>query len=159
MFASGIVLRVTPVHTAVHNCKLAARITIPHFSVSSVRCFPKSDGEPANTTEPSSVSRALSLGSAAREFHGFLPFAHCNDREFCTSVSRAALRQNTPLPETEKGWKGTRPTGFPNRHLRDSWVVGFWRTDHAHHHDGRGLDNCLASMRGIALKAWRQRAR
>src|SRR3984893_6411793 len=105
MFASGIVLRVTPVHTAVHNCKLAARITIPHFSVSSVRCFPKSDGEPANTTEPSSGSRALSLGSAARKFHGFLPFAHCNDREFCTSVSRAAWDKIHRSPRLRKGGK------------------------------------------------------
>ena len=73
--------------------------------------------------------------------------------------SRAALGQNTPLPETDKGWKSTRPTGFPNRHFSDLWEVGFWRTDHAHHHDGRGLDNYFASIRGIALKAWRQRAR
>src|SRR6478672_2477928 len=27
----------------------------------------------------------------------------------------------------------------------------FWRTDHAHRHDGRGLDDCFASVRRIAV--------
>src|SRR3974390_3410195 len=32
----------------------------------------------------------------------------------------------------------------------------FWRADHAHHHDGRGLDDCFEGIRGIALAPWRQ---
>lgn len=29
-----------------------------------------------------------------------------------------------------------RVEGFPNHFFSDSWAVGFWRTDHAHGHDG-----------------------
>src|SRR6516164_42541 len=43
---------------------LAARITLPHFSVSSAMSLPKSAGEPASTTPPNSASRALIVGSA-----------------------------------------------------------------------------------------------
>ena len=43
---------------------LAARITLPHFSVSSAMSLPKSAGEPASTVPPKSASRALILGSA-----------------------------------------------------------------------------------------------
>src|SRR5262245_3564779 len=42
----------------------AARITLPHFSVSSAMSLPKSAGEPTNAVPPSSASRALILGSA-----------------------------------------------------------------------------------------------
>ena len=34
----------------------------------------------------------------------------------------------------------------------------FWRTDHAHYHDGRGLDDCFEGIRGIAPTLRRQRA-
>src|SRR5262245_44318638 len=43
---------------------LAARITLPHFSVSSAISLPKSLGEPGRTLPPRSASRALILGSA-----------------------------------------------------------------------------------------------
>src|SRR6266508_2990972 len=43
---------------------LAARITLPHFSVSSAMSLLKSAGEPTNAVPPSSASRALILGSA-----------------------------------------------------------------------------------------------
>src|SRR5262249_33513138 len=43
---------------------LAARITLPHFSVSAATKLPKSEGEPAITVPPRSASRALSWGSA-----------------------------------------------------------------------------------------------
>src|ERR1043166_6035879 len=43
---------------------LAARITLPHFSVSSSISFRKSAGEPARIMPPRSVSWALSFGSA-----------------------------------------------------------------------------------------------
>src|SRR5262245_59497221 len=41
----------------------AARITLPHFSVSSARRLPKSAGEPASSVPPSSISRVFSVGS------------------------------------------------------------------------------------------------
>src|SRR5262245_38821835 len=43
---------------------LAARITLPHFSVSSAMSLPKSAGEPGSTAPPRSASRAFILGSA-----------------------------------------------------------------------------------------------
>src|SRR6516162_244230 len=43
---------------------LAARITLPHFSVSSAMSLPKSAGEPGSTVPPRSASRALILGSS-----------------------------------------------------------------------------------------------
>src|SRR5262249_34907676 len=43
---------------------LAARITLPHFSVSSAMSLPRSAGEPASTIPPRSDRRALILGSA-----------------------------------------------------------------------------------------------
>ena len=43
---------------------LAARITLPHFSVSSAMYLPKSADEPPNGEAPTSASRALSVGSA-----------------------------------------------------------------------------------------------
>src|SRR6516162_3450552 len=43
---------------------LAARITLPHFSVSSAMNLPKSAGEPASIVPPKSASRAFILGSA-----------------------------------------------------------------------------------------------
>ena len=48
-----------------------------------------------------------------------------------------------------------RVEGFPNHFFSDSWAVGFWRTDYAHGHDGRGLDDCIAGVRGIAVAARR----
>src|SRR5215475_1447964 len=43
---------------------LAARITLPHFSLSSATSLPKSSGEPTSTLPPRSAMRALILGSA-----------------------------------------------------------------------------------------------
>jgi hypothetical protein len=43
---------------------LAARITLPHFSVSSAMSLPKSAGEPGRTVPPRSPNRAFILGSA-----------------------------------------------------------------------------------------------
>ena len=44
--------------------RLAVRMTLPHFSVSSAMSFPKSAGEPPSTVPPKSASRALIFGSA-----------------------------------------------------------------------------------------------
>src|SRR4029077_2083388 len=48
-------------------------------------------------------------------------------------------------------------TGFPNQYFCDSCEVGLWRTDHAHDHDGRRLDDRFAGIPGFALAARRQR--
>src|SRR5438132_2658154 len=42
----------------------AARITLPHFSVSSAMSLPKSAGESKSAVAPRSASRAFILGSA-----------------------------------------------------------------------------------------------
>src|SRR5262245_5974390 len=54
---------------------LAARTTLPHFSVSSAMNFPKSAGEPANTAHPRSVRRFFMLGSARAALISWLSFS------------------------------------------------------------------------------------
>src|SRR5215471_15173074 len=44
---------------------LRARITLPHFSISSAMSLPKSAGEPASARLPRSASCALNFGSAS----------------------------------------------------------------------------------------------
>src|SRR5262249_12521870 len=51
---------------------LAARITLPHFSVSSAMSFRKSAGEPGTTVAPKSAKRALIMGSARPAFTSLL---------------------------------------------------------------------------------------
>jgi len=46
----------------------AARITLPHFSVSSAISLPKSVGEPGSPVPPRSAIRALIFGSASASF-------------------------------------------------------------------------------------------
>jgi hypothetical protein len=76
---------------------------------------------------------------------------HCNNRNFSASRFLSGFENNIPLSALEKGWESRRSTGFPNRHLRDSWAVGFWRTDHANQDDGCGLDDGFAGVQGVAL--------
>src|SRR5262249_59013927 len=57
----GIFCRGRADHSAL---MLAARITLPHFSVSSASSLPKSAGEPGSTVVPTSANDALILGSA-----------------------------------------------------------------------------------------------
>jgi len=52
----------------------AARITLPHFSVSAAMSLSKSAGEPACAKVPSSMSRALNLGSARAALISLLIF-------------------------------------------------------------------------------------
>src|SRR5712672_1780096 len=54
---------------------LAARTTLPHFSVSSAMSLPKSAGEPPSAMPPSSASLALILGSARPAAISLLSFA------------------------------------------------------------------------------------
>src|SRR5215468_4057837 len=53
---------------------LRARMTLPHFSVSSAMNLPKSAGEPANTVPPSSARRLLSAGSERPALISLLSF-------------------------------------------------------------------------------------
>jgi hypothetical protein len=50
-----------PDHSAL---MLRARMTLPHFSVSSAMYFPKPAGEPTSAVPPKSASRAFALGLA-----------------------------------------------------------------------------------------------
>src|SRR5258708_2802005 len=45
--------------------RLAARTTLPHFSVSSAMSWPNAAGEPASASPPMSANRAFILGSAS----------------------------------------------------------------------------------------------
>src|SRR5439155_24645119 len=53
----------------------AARITLPHFSVSSAMSLPKSAGEPGRTVPPRSPNRAFILGSARPVLVSWLSFS------------------------------------------------------------------------------------
>src|SRR5712691_12832068 len=68
---------------------LPARITLPHFSVSSAMCFPKSVGEPENGVPPRSASRALILGSARAAFISLLSL----------STISAGVLLGAPMPD------------------------------------------------------------
>ena len=54
---------------------LAARITLPHFSVSSAMSLPKSAGEPASAMPPRSARCAFNLGSARPALISLLSFS------------------------------------------------------------------------------------
>src|SRR5262249_2902362 len=54
---------------------LAARITLPHFSVSSAMSLPKSAGESTSGALPTSPSRAFILGSAGPALISLLSFS------------------------------------------------------------------------------------
>jgi putative transposase of IS4/5 family DUF4096 len=54
-----------------------------------------------------------------------LPFKQ--DAVFGMSARCSSLGQNTPLRVVKEGQRDRRPTGFPNRQLRDSWAAGSGR--------------------------------
>src|SRR5262245_63594978 len=53
----------------------AARITLPHFCVSSAMSLPKSAGEPGSIVPPRSASRAFMFGSIRAAFISLLSFS------------------------------------------------------------------------------------
>ncbi len=64
-----------------------------------------------------------------------------------------------PLPTVQEGRRKLATNGIPESancviHGRSD----FWRTDHAHHHDGSGLDDRLANIRSLTLTTGRQGA-
>src|SRR6516162_6999591 len=68
--------------------RLAATITLPHFSVSSAMSLPKSAGEPIITVPPRSASRALSLESTRLALIASLSL----------SIISAGVFLGTPMP-------------------------------------------------------------
>src|SRR5262245_15924574 len=71
---------------------LAARITLPHFSVSSAMSLPKSAGEPDNAVPPTSASRAFILGAARAALISLLSMSMIS-----TGVPLGAPMPNQPL--------------------------------------------------------------
>src|ERR1700737_4310445 len=63
---------------------LAARITLPHFSVSSAMSLPKSAGDPGSIVPPSSTRRGFTLASSRAGVPSFFGFF--------TISARGALR-------------------------------------------------------------------
>src|SRR5215475_13132613 len=52
-------------HTAQSGLMLAARMTLPHFSLSAAMSSPKSAGDPGRSSPPCSASFAFIVGSAS----------------------------------------------------------------------------------------------
>src|SRR5215470_5935790 len=80
---------------------LAARITLPHFSVSSAISLPKSAGEPGSTVPPRSASRALILGSARPALISVLSLSPMPRRSACCAGkahARTLSAPASPLP-------------------------------------------------------------
>src|SRR5262245_26980527 len=63
-FAERVLWNIRPLKQPHCGLMLAARITLPRFSVSSAMSLPKSAGEPVITVPPRSASRAFIVGSA-----------------------------------------------------------------------------------------------
>ena len=61
----------------------AARMTLPHFSVSSAMSLPKSAGEPGIKVPPRSASRTFSLGSARPALVSLLSLSTIPAGVFC----------------------------------------------------------------------------
>ena len=61
---------------------LAARITLPHFSVSAAMSLPKSAGDPGSTVAPKSASRVFILGSARAALTHLLSFSTISEGVF-----------------------------------------------------------------------------
>src|SRR5262249_28057365 len=70
----------------------AARITLPHFSVSSAICLPKSEGEPTTTDEPRSANLAFRFGVARPALISLLSLSTIS-----TGVLLGAPTPNQPL--------------------------------------------------------------
>src|SRR5262249_55634170 len=73
---------------------LPARITLPHFSVSSAMCLRKSVGEPENGVPPRSASRDRNLGSARPAFISLLSL----------STISAGVFLGAPMPNQPLAW-------------------------------------------------------
>jgi hypothetical protein len=71
---------------------LRARMTLPHFFVSSAMSLPKSAGESASALPPRSASRALNLGSARPALISLLSFSTIS-----AGVAFGAQTPNQPL--------------------------------------------------------------
>src|SRR5262249_12626790 len=70
---------------------LRARITLPHFSVSSAMCLPKSAGEPGSTVPPRSASRGFMLGPATPALISLLSLSTISTGVFLGALPGARL--------------------------------------------------------------------
>src|SRR5438105_6813474 len=70
----------------------AARITLPHFSVSLAMSFLNSAGEPERMVRPSFANRALSLGSVRPALISLLSLS------ICAAVFLGAQRPSLVIP-------------------------------------------------------------
>ena len=87
-FAQRTLWNVRATMTAYSALMFAARITLPHFSVSSAMCLPKSLGEPGSTVPPRSATRqrAATRIDAPNPTHD-----HCGElRRPSTTIGRQA---------------------------------------------------------------------
>ena len=75
---------------------LAARITLPHFSVSSPMSFPKSAEEPPSVVAPKSARRAFTLRSARLALIALLSFPMISEDVFL-----GAPRRSTRWPRNQ----------------------------------------------------------
>src|SRR5262249_38941791 len=92
-FAERVLRNILPAAEADHSAlMLAARIPLPHFSVSSAMSFPKSAGEPTSGVPPRSASRALILGSARAALTSLLSLLTIS-----AGVAFGAQRPDQPL--------------------------------------------------------------
>src|SRR5712691_3256274 len=65
MFADRQLWNAAGEQSAYPALMLAARTTLPHFSVSAAMSMPKSAGDPRSAVPPNSANRALILGSTS----------------------------------------------------------------------------------------------
>ena len=100
---------------AVPHCSLmfAARITLPHFSVSSAMCLPNSAGELGNTELLNSASRAFVLGSARIAVVSLLSLSMISGDVFL-----AAARDHRGQEESDRHERSGRITPPPGVHFR-----------------------------------------
>src|SRR6516165_7761286 len=77
--------------TAYSALMLAARITLPHFSVSSAKNLAKSVGAIGIGTEPSSAIRALIAGSARPALISLLRVLYQNNDDSKCEAAHASL--------------------------------------------------------------------
>src|SRR4029450_2858494 len=83
---------------------LPARITLPHFSVSSEMSLPKSAGEPGSGVAPRSASRAFILGSASAALIPLLRLAMISGGVFVGAPEAPHGARFVTRDELADGW-------------------------------------------------------
>jgi len=125
---------------------LRARMSLPHFSVSSAMSLPKSAGESASTSPPRLASRALILGSARPALISLLSMSMISPacpwarrcRTKCSPRSPAETRPQSvcPAARPSASQRIRRPTGTTRALIKSTRVAA--RKPHA----GTGQSRC-----------------